>query len=140
MAKHPVGHRSSEFSAILEETYADLKWLFQTKNNVFIYTSSGTGAMEAALANILNPGDKVLSLIIGNFGERLAKISLTRGAEVERFKVDFGQTIDPKALKERLDADVNKEIKVITLTHSETSTAKGHKRCQDLYIEIGIIS
>lgn len=122
MAKAPLGHRSAEFSAILKETYADLKWLFQTQNNVFIFTASGTGAMEAALANILNPEDKVLSLIIGNFGERLAKISETRGATVERMAVDFGQTISPAALKERLEKDVNKEIKVITLTHSETST------------------
>ena len=122
MGKAPLGHRSTEFSAILKETYADLKWLFQTQNNVFIFTASGTGAMEAALANILNPGDKVLSLIIGNFGERLAKISETRGAEVERFAVEFGQTINPQALKERLAQDTNKEIKVITLTHSETST------------------
>ncbi len=122
MGKAPLGHRSAEFSAIIKEAYANLKWLFQTKNDVFIFTASGTGAMEAALANILNPGDKVLSLVIGNFGERLAKISLTRGAEVERMVVDFGQTIDPQALKARLDQDVNKEIKVITLTHSETST------------------
>jgi len=122
MGKAPLGHRSTEFSAILKETYADLKWLFQTQNNVFIFTASGTGAMEAALANILNPGDKVLSLIIGNFGERLAKISETRGAEVERYAVEFGQTINPQALKERLAQDTNKEIKVITLTHSETST------------------
>ena len=122
LGKAPLGHRSSEFSAILKETYENLKWLFQTKNHVFIYTSSGTGAMEAALANILNPGDKVLSLIIGNFGERLAKISTTRGANVERMQVNFGQTIDPQILKERLAQDINKEIKVITLTHSETST------------------
>ena len=122
MGKAPLGHRSSEFSAILKETYADLKWLFQTKNNVFIFTASGTGAMEAALANILNPGDKVLSLVIGNFGERLAKISETRGAEVERMTFDFGTTVDINMLKERLAKDTNKEIKVITVTHSETST------------------
>lgn len=122
MGKAPLGHRSAEFSEILKETYANLKWLFQTKNNVFIFTASGTGAMEAALSNILNPGDKVLSLVIGNFGERLAKISKTRGAEVERMVVDFGQTISVDALRERLAQDVNKEIKVITLTHSETST------------------
>ena len=52
MAKHPIGHRSSEFSAILKEVYEDLKWIFQTKNDVYIYTASGTGAMEAALSNL----------------------------------------------------------------------------------------
>ena len=122
MAKHPVGHRSSEFSAILKETYADLKWLFQTENDVFIYTSSGTGAMEAALSNLVNEGDKVLSLVIGNFGNRWAKIAAKLGANVEKIEVEAGKAIDPKVLKEKLDADVNKEIKIVTLTHNETAT------------------
>ena len=122
MAKHPIGHRSSEFSAILEETYADLKWLFQTQNDVFIYTSSGTGAMEAALSNLINEGDKVLSLVIGNFGNRWAKIAASCGADVEKIEVPAGQAITPEVLKERLAADVNKEIKIVTLTHNETST------------------
>lgn len=122
MAKHPIGHRSSEFSSILKEVYADLKWLFQTQNDVFVFTASGTGAMDAALSNIVNPGDKVLSLVMGNFGERWAKIAKSCGAEVETIEVDWGHAIDPKALKARLDADTNKEIKIVTLTHSETST------------------
>lgn len=122
MAKHPIGHRSSEFSKILEETYADLKWLFQTENDVFIYTSSGTGAMEGALSNLLNEGDKVLSLVIGNFGARWAKIAAGLGAQVEKIEVEAGQAIDPAELKAKLDADVNKEIKVVTLTHNETAT------------------
>ena len=64
MAKHPIGHRSPEFSAILKETLNDLKWLFQTEEEVFIYTSSGTGAMEAALSNLINLEDKVLCLVM----------------------------------------------------------------------------
>ena len=142
MGKAPLGHRSKEFSAILKETYADLKWLFQTQNNVFIFTASGTGAMEAALANILNPQDKVLSLIIGNFGERLAKISETRGANVERMRVEFGQTISVEALRERLAQDTEKQIKVITLTHSETSTgcANPLKELMEVIKEHGALS
>lgn len=122
IAKHPIGHRSSEFSSILEEVYADLKYVFQTKNDVFIYTASGTGAMCAALENLINEGDKVLSLVIGNFGARWAKIAQSRGAVVEKIEVEAGQVIDPQALKKRLDDDINKEIKIVTLTHSETST------------------
>lgn len=122
MAKHPVGHRSAEFSKILEETYADLKWLFQTKNDVFIYTSSGTGAMEGALSNLVNEGDKVLSLVIGNFGARWAKIAAGLGAEVEKIEVAPGNAINPADLKAKLDADVNKQIKIVTLTHNETAT------------------
>jgi len=122
LAKHPMGHRSSEFSAVLEEVMEDLKWLFQTERDVFIFTSSGTGAMEAAIYNLVNKGDKVLSLVIGNFGERWAKISKMRGADVETISVDWGKAIDPAVLKERLAQDVNKEIKFVTLTHNETST------------------
>lgn len=121
-AKHPIGHRSSEFSAILKQVFEDLKWFFQTQNDVFIFTASGTGAMDAALSNILNPGDKVLSLVMGNFGERWAKIAKSRGAEVETIEVEWGEIIDPAVLKERLAKDTNKEIKVVTLTHNETST------------------
>lgn len=122
MAKHPIGHRSGEFSDILKDVYADLKWLFQTKNDVFIYAASGTGAMEAALSNLVNIGDKVLSLIIGNFGARWAKIAQSRGAVVEKIEAELGDVIKPEDLKAKLAQDVNKEIKIVTLTHSETST------------------
>lgn len=122
MAKHPLGHRSSEFSAVMKEVYQDLKWLFQTSEDVFVYTSSGTGAMEAAIFNLVNSGDKVLSLVIGNFSERWAKIAEMRGADVERINFDWGQAVDPGVLKQRLDQDVNKEIKFVTLIHNETST------------------
>lgn len=122
MAKHPIGHRSSEFSDILKEVYADLKWLFQTKNEVFVFTASGTGAMEAALSNLVNQGDKVLSLVIGNFGARWVKIAQSRGAIVEKLEVELGEVIKPEDLKAKLVQDTKKDIKIVTLTHSETST------------------
>lgn len=122
LAKHPIGHRSAEFSEILKSVYKDLKWLFQTKNDVFIYAASGTGAMEAAISNLINQGDKVLSLIIGNFGARWAKIAQSRGAAVEKLEVELGQVINPDDLKAKLARDTMKEIKAVTLTHSETST------------------
>lgn len=122
MAKHPIGHRSGEFSDLLKQVYADLKWLFQTKNEVFIYAASGTGAMEAALSNLVNPGDKVLSLVIGNFGARWVKIAQSRGAVVDKIEVELGDIIRPEDLKAKLAQDVNHEIKIVTLTHSETST------------------
>ena len=122
IAKHPIGHRSSEFSSILKEVYANLKYVFQTQNDVFVFTSSGTGAMCAALENLVNEGDKVLSLVIGNFGNRWAKIAESRGAVVEKIEVSAGEVINPEVLKKRLEEDTNKEIKIVTLTHSETST------------------
>ena len=122
IAKPPIGHRSSEFSSILKEVYENLKYVFQTKNDVFMFTSSGTGAMCAALENLINEGDKVLCLSLGNFGNRWAKIAESRGADVEKIEVEAGQVIDPEVLKKRLAEDTNKEIKIVTLTHSETST------------------
>ena len=121
-AKHPIGHRSSEFSAILKQVFEDLKWFFQTKNDVFIFTASGTGAMDAALSNLINEGDKVLCLAIGNFGQRWAKIAEGLGAQVEKIEVEAGKAINPEELKAVLAKDVNKEIKLVTLTQNETST------------------
>lgn len=122
IAKHPIGHRSSEFSSILKDVYENLKYVFQTKNDVFIFTSSGTGAMCAALENLVNEGDNVLCLSIGNFGNRWAKIAESRGANVEKIEVEAGEVINPEVLKKRLEDDIDKKIKIVTLTHSETST------------------
>ena len=122
MAKHPIGHRSSEFSKVLEGIYADLKLFFRTKNDVLVFTASGTGAMEAALSNLINPNDKVLSLVIGNFGQRWAKIAKNYGADVQTIEVEPGQAINPDDLRKVLAEDTNKEIKIVTMTHNETST------------------
>ena len=122
IAKHPIGHRSSEFSSILKEVYENLKYVFQTKNDVFMFTSSGTGAMCAALENLVNEGDHVLCLSLGNFGNRWAKIAESRGAIVEKIEVDAGEVIAPEVLRKRLAEDTEKKIKIVTLTHSETST------------------
>lgn len=122
MAKHPIGHRSTEFSKVLEGIYADLKLFFRTKNDVMVFTASGTGAMEAALSNLINPNDKVLSLVIGNFGQRWAKIAKNYGADVQTIEVEPGQAINPDDLRKVLAEDTNKEIKIVTMTHNETST------------------
>lgn len=119
MAKHPIGHRSSEFEAILHEVYENLKYVFQTENDVFIFASSGTGAMDSAISNLVNEGDDVLSLSIGNFGTRWAKIAEGYGANVDKIETDAGKTINPEDLKSKLK---EKSYKIVTLTHSETST------------------
>ena len=122
LAKHPMGHRSSEFSAIFKEVTDDLKWVAQTQNDFFILGASGTGAMECAIANTVSTGDKVLSLVIGNFGKRWAQLAKTYGGVVEEMNVAWGEAIDPKALEARLAQDSAKEIKIVTVTHNETST------------------
>lgn len=122
VARHPIGHRTADFSKSLKETVEGLKWLGETTNDVFVLTASGTGAMEAAIANTINAGDNVLSLVCGVFGERWAKLATAYGAKVERMKVEPGQSISVEALRERLAQDKNKEIKAVTITHNETST------------------
>ncbi|MGD9682985.1 MAG: alanine--glyoxylate aminotransferase family protein [Candidatus Obscuribacterales bacterium] len=119
-AKHPLGHRSQEFSQILAEAIDGLTWLAASDNEPLIITSSGTGAMDAAVANTVNRGDRVLSLVCGVFGERFARIATAYGAEVERLGAEAGTAIDP----EKVDATLKKNagIKAVTITHNETST------------------
>lgn len=120
IARHPIGHRTADFSRLLREVVNGLQALGETSNDVFVLTSSGTGAMEAAIANTVNSGDKVLSLVQGVFSERWAKISEAYGGKVDRLKVEPGEAIEPAAVAKRLQGD--KEIKVVTITHNETST------------------
>lgn len=120
IAKQPIKHRSDEFISIMEEIYTNLKYIFQTKNDIFIFTSSGTGAMCGALENLLNPKDRILCLVTGKFGERWAEIAKLRGAEVDILSCNFGEVITPQMLENYLNS--HKPYKAITLTHSETST------------------
>ena len=122
LAQHPMGHRTKEFSKVFMQATASLKKLAACDDEAFILTSSGTGAMEAAIANTLSPGDQVLSLICGVFGERWGKIAEGYGMKVERLKVEAGQPISLEDLRKRLLEDKDRSIKAVTLTHNETST------------------
>jgi aspartate aminotransferase-like enzyme len=120
MAAPPMGHRSKQFSQIIHDVSQDLKKVFQTNNDVYILTASGSGAMEAAVTNFVNPGDKVLVLINGKFGDRFAKINARYGAQVIRKDFELGQPADPKFVKETLANDP--EIKAVFVQQNETST------------------
>ena len=122
MAKRPIGHRSGDFSKIIAEINENLKWLHQTKNEVLSLNVSGTGAMEAGIINFLSPGDRVLVGVNGKFGDRWAQISETFGLNTTRISAEWGQPLDPNEFKTHLEADSNKEIKAVIITHSETST------------------
>ena len=122
IGRHPIGHRTPEFSKILTGVTERLKWLGETKNDVFVLTGSGTAAMEAAISNTVSPGDGVLSLVCGVFGERWAKIAEAFGADVHRLTVEPGQSVDLKALENALKQDNGKKFKAVTITHNETST------------------
>ena len=122
MAKHPMGHRSKEFDAIFAECTENLKWLHQTSGDVLSLTVSGTGAMEAGIINFLSAGDRVLVGTNGKFGERWAEVAEAYGLNVEIVKAEWGQPLDPEDFREKLEADTEKQIKAVIITHSETST------------------
>ena len=122
MGRHPIGHRSGEFQAIVRRTTEQLKWLHQTTSDVLVITGSGTAAMEAGIINTLSRGDKVLCGDNGKFGERWVKVARAYGLDVEVIKAEWGQPLDPEAFRSALEADSAKAIKAVILTHSETST------------------
>ena len=122
LSKHPIGHRSGEFSKIMAEVTANLKWLHQTENDVLVLTVSGTGAMEAGIINFLSPGDRVLVGCNGKFGERWAEMCAAFALEVDTVTAEWGKALDPALFQEKLAADTAKTIKAVIITHSETST------------------
>ena len=122
MGRHPIGHRSGEFQAVVQRTTEQLKWLHQTQGDVLVITGSGTAAMEAGIINTLSRGDKVLCGDNGKFGERWVKVAHAYGLEVEVIKAEWGQPLDPEAFRLALEADSSKAIRAVILTHSETST------------------
>ncbi len=122
MAKHPIGHRSGDFSKVIAELTENLKWLHQTNNDVLMLTASGTGAMEAGIINFLSPGDKVLVGNNGKFGERWGLVSKAFGLDVTEITAEWGKPLDTEAFRTALETDTNKEIKAVIITHSETST------------------
>ena len=122
LAKHPIGHRSGDFSKIIAEINQNLQWLHQTKNEVLSLNVSGTGAMEAGMINFLSPGDRVLVGVNGKFGDRWAQIAEVFGLQTERISAEWGKPLDTEEFRSKLEADTNKEIKAVIITHSETSS------------------
>jgi aspartate aminotransferase-like enzyme len=122
MAKHPIGHRSGEFSKVIAELTENLKWLHQTKNDVLMLSASGTGAMEAGIINFLSPGDRILVGNNGKFGERWSKLAKAFGVVVEEITAEWGKALDVEEFRRKLKADTQKNIKAVIVTHSETST------------------
>ena len=115
-----IHHRTPQFQAILKEAADGLKYIFQTKNDVYILTSSGTGAMEAAVCNLLSPGDKTITVEAGKFGERWTELCKAYGAKAEVTKVEWGKAVQAAAIEKILNSQ--KDIKAVFVTLTETST------------------
>jgi aspartate aminotransferase-like enzyme len=122
-ARPMIDHRGPEFKAILDRVSAKMKPIFgTTQGDVLVLGGSGTGGLEAAVANMFGSGDYLLACPIGVFGQRLIAIARAFGAEVEVLETPWGSAVDPQALRARLAADSEKKITGILLTHNETST------------------
>lgn len=121
MAKPIIHHRTKEYQAIFKEMTEGLKKIFKTSNDIFTFTSSGTGAMEASIVNILSPEDKVIVVRGGKFGERFGEIAKSYGAQVIPIDVEWGTAPKPEIIKEALKK--NPDAKAVYTTLCETSTA-----------------
>lgn len=124
MAKPVFFHRSSEFRHLLAEVLKDLQAVFMTENRIIPLTSSGTGALEAALVNSVPPGKKAICLIAGRFGERWKNIAIAYGIESVDITVRYGQSVQPEQLASALAA--HPDAVAVCCTLSETSTGAGH--------------
>lgn len=120
MARPIIHHRTPQFQAIIKEVTEGLKVVFQTTNDCFILASSGTGAMEASVINLLSPGDVAITIQGGKFGERWTELCQAYGITPEIVDVQWGRAVEPKEIEKRLKA--NPKIKAVFATLCETST------------------
>ncbi len=119
-----IDHRGPEFFELITQATAGLKQVFATQNDLFILTSSGTGGLESMIVNSLSPGDRVLSTPAGSFGDRFCEMASAYGADVQRLDFEWGEAVDPDAVRTALHNDPG--IKAVLVTHNETSTGVTH--------------
>jgi aspartate aminotransferase-like enzyme len=124
LAKPVTYHRTAEQKQVLAEVLADLKYVYQTTNDILCLTSSGTGGMEAAVSNLLSPGKKAILLTAGRWGERWRGIMKGFGINVVSVEVPYGKAVQPAQLEEALTK--NPDTVAVFATLSETSTGVGH--------------
>jgi aspartate aminotransferase-like enzyme len=121
-ARPLINHRGEEFAELLARITSALPPVFGTSQDVVLLGSSGTGGMEAVLTNLFSPGDRLLSCPVGAFGKRFGEIAQAYGCEVETLATPMGGALDAGALQARLEADSQRRIAGVLLTHNETST------------------
>ena len=117
-----INHRGPEFAALLRRISTGLQPWFGTSYDIVLLSAAGTGGLEAAVVNTLSPGDAVLAVTIGAFGERFARIAEAYGAAVTRLEVDWGRAADPDEVRRALVVAPAGGWRAVLLTHNETST------------------
>src|SRR5213082_3710389 len=120
MSRPMIDHRGPEFAAILARITSGARRVFKTSGDLLLLTSSGTGGLESAVANLVSPGDQVVVALSGNFGERFAALAAAYGAEVVRLEFEWGQPVDADDLRVVLQR--HPKAQVLLLSHNETST------------------
>jgi aspartate aminotransferase-like enzyme len=121
-ARQMINHRGPEFGAMLRRISAGLQPFFGTSNDVLLLTCAGTGGLEAAVVNTLSPGDHVLGVSIGSFGDRFGKIATAYGAQVTKLDVEWGHAAEPDDVRRALRDGPDGGYRAVLLTHNETST------------------
>src|SRR5271166_6530559 len=121
IAAADMHHRTAEFREIFTRTLADLKTFIGTQNDVLILAASGSGAMEASISNLTSPGDKVVVLSAGKFGERWRDLAKAFGLQVELISAPYGETFDLSVVKSKLDG-----ARALYMQATETSTGARH--------------
>lgn len=124
MAKPIIHHRSPDFIPIIQQVRSDLKWLFQTSQEVLTIAGSGTAGMEASISNFMSPGDKIIAINGGKFGERWLKIAQAFGVVPIEVKVEWGRSVDVSVVADLLSKDPT--IRGVYVQASETSTGVAH--------------
>jgi aspartate aminotransferase-like enzyme len=122
MAAFTAHHRTADFKALFQRVLADMKEFVGTKNDVLVLACSGTGVMEAAVSNLTSPGDKVLVLTAGKFGERWSGLGKAFGCAVEQVNVPYGETFSLEEIRSRMSSD----IRAVFVQATESSTGVGH--------------
>lgn len=124
MGRPILHHRTDEFRAVFAQCVSGLKGFLKTSDDVLILACSGTGGMEAALVNVLSPGDRMLALVAGSFGERWAAIGRGHGMDVKELRAGWGEAVAPEEVARALDADPG--IRAVFVQLNESSTGAAH--------------
>jgi aspartate aminotransferase-like enzyme len=122
MASFTAHHRTADFRALFQQVLADMKEFVGTRNDVLVLACSGTGVMEASVSNLTSPGDKVLVLTAGKFGERWTGLAKAFGCNVDVLSKPYGETFDLDEIRERLTA----EVRAVFVQATESSTGARH--------------
>jgi aspartate aminotransferase-like enzyme len=130
MGKPMINHRGAEFHDLYGRLLDNGKKVFQTQNDLFVLTASGTGGVECAAANVLQPGEKILVPVGGTFGERFAEAFKTYGAQVVELKVEMGSTPTAEQVRDVLKRE--KDIKAVGIVYNETSTGTTVRDLQEI--------